>query len=149
MTFSKFDYLHNESFYFLKNGELYSLDIKNLSLEHYGKLNYLDKGNIIFPDTYMMLLAEDLLRKKSKGILIQKYKYHNVSKRFMIDEKEFEKLKWNIWHINNLDELTQIMQRKNIGIVGDRIFAFSKSWMESLLRLSLSIIRIVVRARII
>lgn len=49
LTFSKFDYLHNERFYFLKNGELYSLDIKNLSLEHYGKLNYLDKGNIIFP----------------------------------------------------------------------------------------------------
>jgi phosphomannomutase/phosphoglucomutase len=28
------------------------------------------KGNIIFPDTYMMLLAEDLLRKKSKGSIV-------------------------------------------------------------------------------
>ena len=29
-----------------------------------------NKGNIIFPDTYMMLLAEDLLRKKSKGSIV-------------------------------------------------------------------------------
>ena len=29
-----------------------------------------NKGNIIFPDTYMMLLAEDLLRKKSKGKIV-------------------------------------------------------------------------------
>ena len=28
------------------------------------------KGNIIFPDTYMMLLAEDLLRKKSKESIV-------------------------------------------------------------------------------
>ena len=28
------------------------------------------KGNIIFPDAYMMLLAEDLLRKKSKGSIV-------------------------------------------------------------------------------
>lgn len=49
LTFSEFDYLHNENFYFLKNGELFSLDINKLNLKHYGKLNYLDKGNIIFP----------------------------------------------------------------------------------------------------
>ena len=29
-----------------------------------------NKGNIIFPDAYMMLLAEDLLRKKSKGSIV-------------------------------------------------------------------------------
>jgi phosphomannomutase/phosphoglucomutase len=29
-----------------------------------------NKGNIIFPDTYMMLLVEDLLRKKSKGSIV-------------------------------------------------------------------------------
>ena len=29
-----------------------------------------NKGNIIFPDTYMMLLAEDLLRKKTKGSIV-------------------------------------------------------------------------------
>ena len=29
-----------------------------------------NKGNIIFPDTYMMLLAEDLLIKKSKGAIV-------------------------------------------------------------------------------
>ena len=49
LTFSEFDYLHNENFYFLKKGELFSLDINKLNLKHYGKLNYLDKGNIIFP----------------------------------------------------------------------------------------------------
>ncbi len=29
-----------------------------------------NKGNVIFPDTYMMLLVEDLLRKKSKGSIV-------------------------------------------------------------------------------
>ena len=29
-----------------------------------------NKGNIVFPDTYMMLLVEDLLRKKSKGSIV-------------------------------------------------------------------------------
>jgi len=29
-----------------------------------------NKGNIIFPDTYMMLLAEDLLTKKTKGSIV-------------------------------------------------------------------------------
>ena len=29
-----------------------------------------NKGNIIFPDTYMMLLVEDLLRKKSQGSIV-------------------------------------------------------------------------------
>ena len=29
-----------------------------------------NKGKIVFPDTYMMLLAEDLLRKKSKGSIV-------------------------------------------------------------------------------
>ncbi len=29
-----------------------------------------NKGNIIFPDAYMMLLAEDLLKKKSKGSIV-------------------------------------------------------------------------------
>jgi len=29
-----------------------------------------NKGNIIFPDTYMMLLAEDLLKKNSKGTIV-------------------------------------------------------------------------------
>ena len=29
-----------------------------------------NKGNIIFPDTFMMLLAEDLLRKNSKGSIV-------------------------------------------------------------------------------
>ena len=29
-----------------------------------------NKGNIIFPDTYMMLLAEDLLRKNSEGSIV-------------------------------------------------------------------------------
>ena len=29
-----------------------------------------NKGNIIFPDTFMMLLVEDLLRKKSKGSIV-------------------------------------------------------------------------------
>ena len=29
-----------------------------------------NKGNIIFPDIFMMLLAEDLLRKNSKGSIV-------------------------------------------------------------------------------
>jgi hypothetical protein len=49
LNFSNFDFLYDDSFYFLKNGELLSLDFRYLNLKNYGKLNYLDKGNIIYP----------------------------------------------------------------------------------------------------
>ena len=49
LTFSKFDFIYNEKFYFLKKGELFSFNFKNLSIDNYGKLNFLDKGNMLFP----------------------------------------------------------------------------------------------------
>jgi len=40
LTFSKFDFIYNEKFYFLKKGELFSFNFKNLSIDNYGKLNF-------------------------------------------------------------------------------------------------------------
>ena len=36
---------------------------------------------------------------------------------FVKNQKEFEKFKWNIWHLNSVKDVTEIMQRENIGIV--------------------------------
>ena len=36
---------------------------------------------------------------------------------FVKNQKEFEKFKWNIWNLNSVKDITEIMQRENIGIV--------------------------------
>ena len=55
----------------------------------------------------------NFLAKSKINLITFDYSGYN----FVKNQKEFEKFKWNIWHINNIKDLTEIMQRENIGIV--------------------------------
>ena len=92
-------------------------NISNIQVAYYlptSKINECSKTNHKFKECKEIKESVINFLEKSKINLIS-FDYSGYN--FVKNQKEFEKLKWNIWHINNLDELTQIMQRKNIGIV--------------------------------
>jgi hypothetical protein len=61
-------------------------------------------------------IANDIFNflKETKINLIT---FDYVGYDFIKSKKEFSKFKWNIWHINKVSDLAEIMKRDNIGAI--------------------------------